>query len=93
MQSGQAVLELTFSAGLVALTLAGAGWVLQAEWNRGRCAYLTFETTHARLVGRRPNATARQVETEENEREVRGEGRCGKIVEKVALRRLEAVAW
>lgn len=47
---GQASLEFAISATVIAVLLSGAGWVLKAEWDRGRCAYLTFERTHSVLT-------------------------------------------
>lgn len=89
--NGQATLELILSSALVILTLTGSGWLLKAQWERSKCAYLVFEATHARLSGR-PFALSRvQVRISEDESAVRGEGVCGGSVEKVVLPRLATI--
>lgn len=91
MSSGQATLELVVSAALISLTLIGSGWLLKAQWNRGRCAYLVFETAHARLTGRlekgRPASV--RIQVSESAEAVESLGECGQAREKITLPRLE----
>ena len=47
-RSGQAIFEFLLSAGVLLLTLTGAGWVFHLQWIKSKCAVLTFEETHAR---------------------------------------------
>ena len=89
---GQTLLEFTFSMGLVLITLTGAGWLLKAYWDRTRCAYLVFETTHAQLVGRvLPRPFRLNITVGETSRSVEGKGVCGDVHEQVILNRLEEV--
>lgn len=89
-ESGQVLIELVISAASVALVLAGAGWVLKAEWHRARCAHLVFERTHERLVGAPERGVSVSVRVTEDPVSVRGEGLCGTAIEQVELRKLEA---
>jgi hypothetical protein len=86
---GQVLLELVFSAAGVALVLAGAGWVLRAEWQRARCAYVVFERTHERLVGLPEQGVSVSVRVSERPGSVLGEGRCGGANERVEMAKLE----
>jgi hypothetical protein len=74
---------MLFCVGLV----AGAAGLFQHEWNRARCAYLVFEATHARLVGR--DFGTREVNLLEDSVSVRGEAICGNAHEAVELPRLD----
>lgn len=78
------LLGLLFSCAAV----AAACGLLRAEWDRTRCAYVTFEATHARLTGSRARQDLR-VRLSEDAEEVRGEGSCGSARESVRLPRLE----
>ena len=82
-------MELVLSAAGVALVLAGAGWVLKAEWQRARCAHLVFERTHERLVGVPERGISISVRVSEDASSVQGEGICGDAVERVEMRKLE----
>jgi hypothetical protein len=96
-ESGQSTLEFSLSAAMLALVLSASGWLLRAEWDRGRCAYLVFEETHARLIGARLRESGfgsrSGVTIEETSQEVRGSGRCGGATELVALPKLESLSW
>jgi hypothetical protein len=46
---GQVTLELVVSTTVIAILLSCAGFILKAEWDRGKCAYLSFEATHAAM--------------------------------------------
>jgi hypothetical protein len=89
---GQAVLEFLISATLLSVAVTASGWTLYAEWNRAKCAYLVFESAHARLMGslKPPPPTVR---VEEDAREIRGSSRCGSANETVSLRKLEEIRW
>jgi hypothetical protein len=78
------LLSLLFS--LVAVT-ATAG-LLRTEWDRTRCAYLTFEAAHARLTGA-PARLSPQIQVQAGPERVRGQGRCGQAREQVELPWLE----
>lgn len=69
---------------LTLATLTGAAGLFQAEWERTRCAYLTFEAAHTRLTGgwRKPDL---RIQVEVNAEGVRAIGRCGKAREEVDL--------
>jgi hypothetical protein len=76
----------------VILTLSGAGWVLRAEWDRARCAYLVFEVTHSKLVGAPAPATPAPVSVTDQGDSVVGHGVCGQSTETVRLPKLEATS-
>jgi hypothetical protein len=50
-ENGQSTLEFLTSASLLMITVTGVGWLFKAEWERGKCAYLVFEKTHAAVTG------------------------------------------
>jgi len=86
---GQTLIEFALSSTAVLLTLTAAGWVLRAHWDRARCAYLTFETTHAELIGK-PRVSIRvPILIQETPEGYEGSGACGKASEKVSLRKIE----
>jgi hypothetical protein len=88
--AGHATLELALTATTVTLVLAGAAWLVRAEWKRGQCAYVVFERTHARLTGRPPLARASvAVRLAEDDGGVTGEADCGEARERVRLPKLE----
>lgn len=90
--AGQAITELVLSSALILIVITGTGWVLRASWERGRCAYLTFEAGRARLSGAvfptRQTARARWRLTEDA-RSVTAQGWCGDAEEKVSFRKLD----
>ncbi len=88
-RSGQVLLEFALSSGLLLLTLVGSGWVLRAQWQRTRCAVLTFERTHAAAHERIPAWTGSiRFRLDSSDDEMRGEGQCDSIQEKVRIPRL-----
>jgi hypothetical protein len=88
-ESGQATLEFSVSATLIALVLTGAGWILKVNWERAQCAYLVFETTHARVMGRiEPRQSQVQVLITESPSSIQGEGKCGDHTERVVMQKL-----
>ena len=90
--SGQSLVELMISFALVTVTVTGATWILQAEWNRSKCAFLVFQATRESLNGTPSplQTTARSgVQITESGIEVTGEAHCGEALETVHLRKLE----
>lgn len=102
---GQATLELLISSTVLTVLVAGAGWIIKAEWDRGKCAYLVFEKTHAELTEEdegeesqlRPLSSlvskASEIQITDTTEEVAGAGHCGGASETLHLRKLEAVSW
>ena len=96
---GQVLLELTATASLLLVLVAGAGWVLKASWDRGRCAYIVFESTRRELSepGRSRSSmlllqrSPVSLEWHETADELRGRGRCGNQEEQVGFRKLESL--
>lgn len=64
--------------------LVGAAGLLRSEWERTRCAYLTFEAAHMRLTGGWYKSDAR-VSVDSTSSGVRATGRCGTSREEVAF--------
>ncbi len=89
--AGQVTLEFILSATLFAIAISGASWILKASWDRAQCAYLVFESTHARLTGRfTRQATKVRVQLAESPQAVQGIGQCGDHRERVWLLKLGA---
>ena len=91
-ESGQVTLELVVSFSLLSLVLAGAGWLLKLELDRARCAYLVFESAHARLSGRSGPEPRIEIQVSESEASVKAVGRCGSGALTVELPKLESLA-
>lgn len=91
-QSGQTTLELSVTAALISITLVGAGWLIRAQWDRAKCAYLVFESTHATRAGRLQKPSL-LVSISTGDQEFTGVGLCGKARETVRLRKLENAKW
>lgn len=90
-QSGQATLEVLVSSTLVLVVFAGAGWVLRAAWERGKCAALVFEATRGAL-SREHRPLAVELSISESDEALVGEARCGArrpAIERVGFRKLE----
>ena len=90
-QSGQAILEVLVSSTLVLILFAGAGWVLRAAWEKGKCAVIVFEATRGAL-SRENRPLALELSISESDEAVVGEGRCGDrrpAIERVGFRKLE----
>lgn len=87
------LIELAVSSILVAITLSGSGWLLQAEWQRGRCAYLVFEKAHGRLVGAPASplgdGPGTRIVISEDSSSVRGDGQCQDAHEQTGFNKLE----
>jgi hypothetical protein len=90
---GQSLVEFMVSATVASLVVAGTGWLLRAQWERGRCAYLVFEATHARRAGMPAPAGVRRVRLRSDELRTTGEARCQDALEQVTLPGLEAARW
>jgi hypothetical protein len=70
-RDGQALIELLGSAALLILALTGGGSLFKTEWNRLKCAYLTFEIGHQKL--------AQESNDAESGRSVRGDYENGLV--------------
>ena len=90
---GQTLIEFVFSSALVVLTVAGAGFLFKAEWQRAKCAYVVFEKTHAKVVGSGDPVPGVPVTFEETEDGVSGSALCGRAQERVSLPKLEKASW
>ena len=86
---GQTLVEFCVSAAMLALVLLAAAGLLRTEWDRGRCAHLVFESTHARLTQKAGPASQIPVTLRDTPRGVHGEARCGQARESVDLSRLD----
>ena len=80
--------EFLLSLLLSIIAVTATSGLLRTQWERTRCAYLTFEAVHARLVGAAVKPDLR-IQLEESPAQVSGVGRCGQAREQVALPRLE----
>ena len=89
---GQALVEFTLCAMIANVALTLAAFLLQSQWNRGKCAYLVFESVHSQLVGRSYPVYS-NIKIQETEDRVIGVGRCGNSKERVELPKLEAAEW
>ena len=69
-------------------TLGVTAGLLHTQWQRARCAYLTFEAVHARLSGSYFREDS-ELRIEESPWNVRGEGNCGSAREQLQLFRLD----
>src|SRR4051812_35679523 len=95
---GQALLEGLLSLSLLVLVVAGAGSLFHSAFQRTRCAYLTFEAAHHRLVSLSeesapPYAGPSPVRIVPTAAGVEAEGRCGRARERVRLPFLENAQW
>ena len=87
-EKGQAVLDLAFSAAIVASVLAMVGVLLNTQWQQLSCSYLVFESTHAKLTGRRLPKGSRKMRFTESDHAIEGSARCGSIQLSVSLPKL-----
>ena len=90
--SGQTLVELMVSFALVTVTVIGAGWVIQAQWNRSKCAYLVFQATREKLNG--PTSVLQSlahssIHITDAGGDVTGEALCGEAQETVHLKKLQ----
>lgn len=83
--SGQALVELLASTGLILLVLLGGMSLFKAAWLRIQCARISFTHAHSALLGEGSGA-----DVTESESEVVAAARCGRISERVAFSKLEA---
>jgi hypothetical protein len=90
---GQVLAEFAFFSLVAAVVVGEAGLLIQAEWYRSQCAYLTFEATHARLTGRHGVRSHFDIQIVETADRIQGVGHCGNAVEKVELPVLETARW
>lgn len=100
-RTGQTLTEFLLGLGLITLTIAGSGWLLAAQWQQAKCAYLTFQRTRQALdlAGdkRSPEMLPRaiggiqKIELRMEPTGVSGVGRCGTFPETVKLKSLESL--
>jgi len=89
-RDGQTVIEFTLAAGTLALAVIGAGWALRAQWNRARCAAITFERTHAQAHARAPAFGGRLVVLfQETPDAVEGDAACPPVRESALIPKLD----
>ena len=92
-RQGQALLELIASILTVVLTVASSGWLMKIEWDRGRCAYIVFENTHAQVANSPPPDTppwfSSRISIHDLPDAVEGSSHCGESEESVTLPKLE----
>jgi hypothetical protein len=88
---GQTTFELLASASLLMITVSGMGYLFKAEWDRGKCAYLVFEKTHAAAVGSSGlfSPTSSLVQTTDFPDSVKGVALCQGTPETVNIPKLE----
>jgi hypothetical protein len=87
---GQTTIELLATVSLLVTTLAGMGYLFKAEWERGHCAYLAFEKTHAVAMGALPFSLVSSVLIADLPDSVRGTAFCGGSPEMISIPKLEA---
>jgi hypothetical protein len=87
--SGQAILELTLSSGIITLVIFGSGWILRASWDRLQCARLTFERAHAALLAEPTQKISRNLWVEPER--VVALSHCGSATEHLAFEKLESI--
>jgi hypothetical protein len=90
---GQSLVEFIFSLMLSLACLSMAGSYFRSIWLRSQCAYLVFEKTHLHLIGAAEPGSGGQIQIYKSPFQVTGEGRCGKVFEKVELPHLESAQW
>jgi hypothetical protein len=86
-------LELLFSLITVVITITAAGWMLKFEWDKGQCAYIVFERTHAQIADSTPPSSPWgeqfPVQIEDRPDSTEGTALCGQSSESVTLPKLE----
>ena len=80
--AGQALVEFALCSIIACIATVGAAWSVADAWNRAECAYLVFETTHARLTGRFAPQSNRLIQIHDMENQISGEAQCGRLREK-----------
>jgi hypothetical protein len=89
-EMGQTTVELLVSTSLLVIAVSGMGYLFKAEWDRGKCAYLVFEKTHAAVTsGSAPESQDSQVQTEDLPDSVRGVALCRGTPEIISIPKLE----
>ncbi len=95
--AGFATVEFGMTAGLIVLTLAGAAWIVKAQWDRDRCAYFAFQAAHESLMGALSvgwkRETGFEVHLWEDPNNVHAEAICGDAKEAVTLAKLPRAQW
>jgi hypothetical protein len=92
-ENGQVMVELLAAIVSVAVTISFAGWFLKVEWDRGKCAYIVFEHTHAEVSNSTPPRTppwfSAPIEIHDLPDTVQGSSQCGQAEESVMLPKLD----
>jgi hypothetical protein len=89
---GQTTFELLTTASLLMITVSGMGYLFKAEWDRGKCAYLVFEKTHAAAVGGNPglfSLASSEVRIHDSPDSTKGIGFCRGTPETISIPKLE----
>lgn len=93
---GQTTVELIASLSTVVLTITAAGWLMKVEWDRGKCAYIVFEKTHAQATHSLPPlftwGSDMPVQVQNVPGGTEGTGICGQSAERVSLPQLDPEA-
>lgn len=91
--SGQSAVELLASISTVVVAVSVAGFMLKVEWDRGKCAYIVFEKTHAQVANSLPplNPWGGEVpvQVQNLPDSAEGNGLCGQSTEAVSLPQLD----
>ncbi len=82
---GQSLVEFSLSALVLVTFLVACSFVLKAQWDRAKCAYIVFEKTHQRVIRERSDRSRPYG--------VRGRGLCGGVEERVDLPWIESARW
>lgn len=89
---GQTTVELLATLSTVVLAITAAGWMLKVEWDRGKCAHIVFERTHAQVSNSLPPITGWggeiPVQVQSMPDSVEGHGICESL-ESVSLPQLD----
>ena len=102
---GQSLIEFIIFVIPVVLMLVLVAKLFGSEWSRAQCAYLVFEKTHAKRIGKPnlqlpisvpfflQNSLNVHIHVEEKKDRWRGIGKCGDVREEVDLPKLENAKW
>jgi hypothetical protein len=85
----QALTEFIYFSSIIIIVIVFGKNIFITQWNKTFCAYLAFEKTHERLVGIK-KAFSSPISIVETADSIKGEAKCGEIVEKIELIKLES---
>lgn len=83
--------ELILSLPLLVVLICGAGWILKAAWERGKCATWVFENARSALSATPLSFAPGPMDSEETPNAVVFRAFCGGHREQVGLRKLESM--